>query len=90
MADIPDAELAELRKKAHAFDSEQGRLQKAQTDLEAERAARREAEARAAAQQQHIPASTLDSKALEVFGADGVAMLQGMLTPVMTKLNDIG
>lgn len=87
MAEISDSELAELRKKAHAFDSEQGRLQKTQQELDAERAQRAEAEKRLAAAQQH---STLDPRAAEIFGADGVTVLQSMLAPVLGKLDTIG
>ena len=87
MAELSDLELAELRKKAHAYDSEQGRLQKTQTELDAERAARAELERRLAAQQ---PPPAYDPKALEVFGADGMAHLNNMLNPVLSKLDQIG
>lgn len=88
MADITDAELAELRKKAHAFDSEQGRLQKTQAELEAERAKRAELEARVSQVQPR--ADGIDPRAAEIFGADGVTLLQGMLAPVLGKLDTIG
>ena len=88
MAEISDTELAELKKKAHAFDSEQGRLQKAQQELEAERAQRAEAEKRLAALQQ--TSMQLDPQAEQIFGADGMAVLQGMLAPVLGKLDTIG
>ncbi len=81
MADINDTELAELRRKAHAFDSEQGRLQKTQTELEAERAARAALEQRLATQQPP-QAPAFDPRATEIFGQDGVTLLQGMLAPV--------
>lgn len=91
MAEITDAELAELKRKAHAFDSEQGRLQKTQTELEAERAKRVAAEGRLAAQSQAAPAAGgVDPRAAELFGADGVNVLQGMLAPVLGKLDTIG
>lgn len=86
--ELTDTELAELRKKAHAYDSEQGRLQKTQGELETERAARVELERRLAAVQQAHPA--LDPKAAEIFGADGVMALQSMLAPVLGKLDTIG
>ena len=88
MAEISDTELAELKKKAHAFDSEQGRLQKAQQELDAERAQRAEAEKRLAALQQ--TSMQLDPRAEQIFGADGVTVLQGMLAPVLGKLDTIG
>ena len=87
MAELSDLELAELRKKAHAYDSEQGRLQKAQAELEAERVQRVALEQRLATQQ---PAPAYDPKALEVFGADGMAHLNNMLNPVLNKLDQIG
>lgn len=89
--DIPDTELAELRRKAHAFDSEQGRLQKTQTDLEAERAQRVELEKRLAASLAPgtPPVAQVDPRALEVFGADGVTLLSGMMTPVVQRLDTI-
>lgn len=91
MADINDAELAELKRKAHAFDSEQGRLQKTQSELEAERAKRATLESQLAAQtRQPSDPSQIDSRAAEVFGADGVALLQGMLGPVVGQLAAIG
>jgi hypothetical protein len=81
--DINDTELAELRRKAHAFDSEQGRLQKTQSELDAERAKRAELEGRIAVQQAATQGHpTLDSRAAEVFGADGMQVLQSMLAPV--------
>ena len=86
--ELTDQEVAELRRKAHAYDSEQGRLQKTQAELDAERAARAEAERRLAAQQQSHPA--FDPKAAEVFGQDGVAILGGVLAPVLSKLETIG
>ena len=88
MAEISDTELAELKKKAHAFDSEQGRLQKAQQELEAERAQRAEAEKRLAALQQ--TSMQLDPQAEQIFGVDGVTALQSMLAPVLGKLDTIG
>lgn len=88
MPEITDAEFAELQRKAHAFDSEQGRLQKAQNELEAERTKRAELEARMA--QQRPPTDGIDPRAAEVFGADGVTLLQGMLAPVLGKLDTIG
>ena len=88
MAEISDTELAELKKKAHAFDSEQGRLQKAQQELDAERAQRAEAEKRLAALQQ--TSMQLDPQAEQIFGVDGVTALQSMLAPVLGKLDTIG
>jgi len=88
MAEISDTELAELKKKAHAFDSEQGRLQKAQQELDAERAQRAEAEKQLAALQQ--TSTQLDPQAEQIFGADGMTVLQGMLAPVLGKLDTIG
>ena len=88
MAEISDTELAELKKKAHAFDSEQGRLQKAQQELEAERAQRAEAEKRLAALQQ--TSMQLDPQAEQIFGVDGVSALKSMLAPVLGKLDTIG
>ena len=89
MADIPDTELAELRRKAHSFDSDQGRLQKAQQELDAERAKTAGLEQRLAA----IPATStphgIDPRAIEVFGQDGVTMLQGMMAPVLGKLDTL-
>lgn len=92
MADIniTEAELTELRKKAHAFDSEQGRLQKTQQELEAERAKRAELETRMASQQATQTQAPIDTRAAEVFGADGVNILQGILAPVLGKLDTIG
>jgi len=87
MAEISDTELAELKKKAHAFDSEQGRLQKAQQELDAERAQRAEAEKRLAALQQ--TSMQLDPQAEQIFGVDGVTALQSMLAPVLGKLDTI-
>jgi len=90
--DISDSELAELRKKAHAFDSEQGRLQKTQQELEQERAQRVEMEKRfAAAQQATQPVP--DERALAIFGPDGVSYLQNMLKPleqIGQQINSIG
>ena len=88
MAEISDTELAELKKKAHAFDSEQGRLQKAQQELDAERAQRAEAEKRLAALQQ--TSTQFDPQAEQIFGADGVNVLKSMLAPVLGKLDTIG
>lgn len=89
MAEINDTELAELQRKAHAFDSDQGRLRKTQEDLEAERAKRIAAEARLGTPPaQSIPG--FDPKAAEVFGEDGVAVLQTVLAPVLGKLDTIG
>lgn len=88
MAEISDTELAELKKKAHAFDSEQGRLQKTQQELEAERAQRAEAEKQLAALQQ--TSVQLDPQAEQIFGVDGVTALQSMLAPVLGKLDTIG
>lgn len=88
MAELSDLELAELRKKAHAYDSEQGRLQKTQAELEAERAQRAELEKRLAASQ--ATSTALDPKALEIFGQDGVEHLHNMLSPVLSKLDMIG
>lgn len=88
MAEISDTELAELKKKAHAFDSEQGRLQKTQQELEAERAQRAEAEKQLAALQQ--TSVQLDPQAEQIFGVDGVSALKNMLAPVLGKLDTIG
>lgn len=88
MAEISDTELAELKKKAHAFDSDQGRLQKTQQELDAERAQRAEAEKQLAALQQ--TSTQLDPQAEQIFGADGMTVLQGMLAPVLGKLDTIG
>lgn len=88
MAEISDTELAELKKKAHAFDSEQGRLQKTQRELDAERAQRAEAEKQLAALQQ--TSTQLDPQAEQIFGADGVNVLKNMLAPVLGKLDTIG
>jgi len=85
--EISDQELADLKKKAHAYDSEQGRLQKTQTELDTERTARTELEKRLAA---HQLATQLDPRAAEIFGADGVTALQSMLAPVLGKLDTIG
>ena len=102
MAEISDTELAELKKKAHAFDSEQGRLQKAQQELDAERARRAEAQQeldaeraqRAEAEKQlaalQQTSMQLDPQAEQIFGADGVTVLQSMLAPVLGKLDTIG
>lgn len=88
MAEISDTELAELKKKAHAFDSEQGRLQKAQQELDAERAQRAEAEKQLAALQQ--TSTQFDPQAEQIFGADGVSALKSMFAPVLGKLDTIG
>ena len=88
MAEISDTELAELKKKAHAFDSEQGRLQKTQAELETERLNRAEAEKRLAALQQ--TSTQLDPQAEQIFGVDGVTALKSMLAPVLGKLDTIG
>ena len=88
MAEISDTELAELKKKAHAFDSEQGRLQKAQQELDAERAQRAEAEKQLAALQQ--TSTQLDPQAEQIFGVDGVSSLKSMFAPVLGKLDTIG
>lgn len=88
MAEISDTELAELKKKAHAFDSEQGRLQKAQQELDAERAQRAEAEKQLAALQQ--TSTQIDPQAEQIFGVDGVSALKSMLAPVLGKLDTIG
>jgi hypothetical protein len=87
MENMTENELTELRKKAHAYDSEKGRLQKAQTELDAERAARAELEQRLASQQ---PAPSFDPRALEIFGDEGVSALNSMLAPVLGKLDTIG
>lgn len=88
MAEISDTELAELKKKAHAFDSEQGRLQKTQAELETERLNRAELERRLAAQQ--VGPTSLDPQAEQIFGVDGVSALKSMLAPVLGKLDTIG
>ena len=88
MAEISDIELAELKKKAHAFDSDQGRLQKTQQELDAERAQRAEAEKRLAALQQ--TPTQLDPQAEQIFGVDGVTALKSMFAPVLGKLDTIG
>jgi len=88
MAEISDTELAELKKKAHAFDSEQGRLQKTQQELDAERAQRAEAEKQLAALQQ--TSTQLDPQAEQIFGVDGVSALKNMFAPVLGKLDTIG
>ena len=90
MAEISDAELAELRKKAHSWDSEGGRLQKTQQELDQERAQRAEAEKRLAAAQQQQVHTQFDPQAAAVFGADGAAALQTMLSPLLGKLDNIG
>ena len=102
MAEISDTELAELKKKAHAFDSEQGRLQKAQQELDAERAQRAEAQQqldaeraqRAEAEKQlaalQQTSTQLDPQAEQIFGADGVSALKSMFAPVLGKLDTIG
>ncbi len=87
---MTNEEIAELEKKAHAYDSERGRLQKAQLELDGERAKRAELEQALAAAQSHSSASQIDPKAVEVFGEDGVSMLQNMLTPVLQKLDAVG
>lgn len=88
MAEISDTELAELKKKAHAFDSDQGRLQKTQQELDAERAQRAEAEKQLAALQQ--TSTQLDPQAEQIFGVDGVSALKSMFAPVLGKLDTIG
>lgn len=88
MAEISDTELAELKKKAHAFDSDQGRLQKTQQELDAERAQRAEAEKQLAALQQ--TSTQLEPQAELIFGADGVSALKNMFAPVLGKLDTIG
>jgi len=88
MAEISDTELAELKKKAHAFDSDQGRLQKTQQELDAERAQRAEAEKQLAALQQ--TSTQLDPQAEQILGVDGVSALKNMFAPVLGKLDTIG
>lgn len=88
MAEISDTELAELKKKAHAFDSDQGRLQKTQQELDAERAQRAEAERQLVALQQNP--TQLDPQAEQIFGVDGVSALKSMFAPVLGKLDTIG
>lgn len=85
---LTDLEIAELQKKAHAYDSDEGRLQKTQQELAQERAQRAELEQRLAAAEQ--AATGLDPKATEIFGQDGVEALQNMLAPVLGKLDTIG
>lgn len=83
---LTDTEIAELQRKAHAFDSEQGRLRKTQEELDAERTKRAELEANLGRAQ--LP--QLDARAAEIFGADGVTALQNMFGPVLGKLDSIG
>ena len=82
---MTEIEIAELQKKAHAYDSAQGRLAKVQSDLDAERQARLAAEARIATQ----PGAQIDGRAAEIFGADGVTILQSMFGQVAGKLDTL-
>jgi len=92
MENMTPEQIEDLKKKAHAFDSEQGRLKKAQEDLEASKAqyaALAEKPAHIEAQQPNGDL-TLDSKAREVFGEDGIGILSSMLKPLVTRLDDVG
>lgn len=87
LEDLTEEQLAELEKKAHAYDSDSGRLQKTQQELEDERAEN------ARLKQLKIEAPggiQIDARATEIFGEDGVQMLASMLQPVMGKLDEIG
>lgn len=87
--ELTETELEELRKKAHAYDSEHGRLNKVQTELETERAQRAELEARLAAQAQTEQEPPIyDPK--EVLGEDGLAVLNNIIAPLSGKLDMIG
>lgn len=89
MAEISDKELEELKKKAHAFDSEHGRLQKVQQQLEEERIQRAETEKMLENLKQQSFAQ-LDPQAEQIFGPEGVGVLKTMLDPVLGKLDTIG
>ena len=77
-------EIAELQKKAHAYDSEKGRLRKAQEELEAERAKRVQLEHRLSLSDDK---GEVDPDVLEVFGENGVSILGKAMTPVMNRLD---
>ncbi len=85
---MTEAEIAELQKKAHAYDSEKGRLAKAQADLEEERRTRASLEQRLA--QTGGSQMGTDPNALEVFGEYGLNYLSNLLSPVVGRLDQIG
>ena len=91
MADLTPEEITKLQKKAHAYDSNTGRLEKSQTDLEAERTLRVAAESKLAATQSAHP--EMDAKNIELFGVDGKEaldiMLKNKLDPILGKLGTI-
>lgn len=82
LEDLTPEQLAELEKKAHAYDSEKGRLAKVQ----AENATLKSQ----IEQTKVVPRIQVDPRASEVLGDDGVEVVTGMLNPVMEKLNEIG
>lgn len=92
--ELTPEELAELQKKAHAFDSERGRLEKAQKELEALKANEAQLQQQLEAQQQAArdaaAGEAIDPKAAEIFGADGVEALKSMFAPVIAKLDSVG
>jgi len=91
MADLTPEEITELQKKAHAYDSDKGRLEKAQADFESERTKRISFQTQfEASQSAH---SELDTKNIELFGADGKealdVMLKNKIDPILGKLGMI-
>ena len=92
MADLTPEEITDLQKKAHAYDSDNGRLEKAQADFESERALRVATESKLVAAQS--ASVQLDPQDIELFGVDGTtridARLNGKLDPILEKLNTIG
>lgn len=85
---LTQEEIAELRKKAHAFDSEQGRLKKAQEELEQANLRAKELEEQLQAASKSNPPAFI-TEANEVFGDDGARVMGAMFGDFNTKLDKI-
>lgn len=94
-------QLAELEKKAHAFDSEQGRLRKAQEELDSVKAERdrfaKQAEEAAKAAEDATRTATLANRfdnekgkqLSEVIGDGAYEALKNLLTPMVQELEGV-
>lgn len=91
MADLTPEEIKELQRIKHAYDSDRGRLEKAQADLERERSQRIAFQTQLENSQHSNPEQ--DAKNIELFGVDGKealdTMLRNKLEPILGKLGTI-
>lgn len=84
---LTQEEIAELKKKAHAFDSEQGRLKKVQDELEQANTRAKELEQKLQAASKSAPAFI--GEANEVFGDDGARVMGKMFEEFNGKLDAV-